>query len=356
MAIDPQRSGCRAAQGDAAGATDAAPNLDTAGGAIPDSTLDSTPAAIVRAALRDAGLATYPACMPGPETVASPMRLAAEWQGFFLGDDADASLRYAKVLRPEMRELVDFETSARASRCAGETAASPRVVLADAARGVLVFEALAPARWRWARIDDLTDPVRLAALWHAKRAVHAGPRPACERSPHADMERLSALCARDGIVLPADAATIGAQLRRACAALRRTQGPAVPLHGDGVASNVMIDAAGQLQLIDFDRGGLGDPWYDVGIALNELYQFEDEWRHGVVLWQGRCDDADYARCRLYALVDDWIWTLSALWLSACGSPAIDFMKLAQWTLLRCRQSLNEGQLDLWLQHLEPERT
>ncbi|MGI4982101.1 MAG: phosphotransferase [Janthinobacterium lividum] len=315
---------------------------------------DAPPEALLQAALRDAGIAADPTWTPGPGAVASPMRLATEWHGFHGRDDALGL--YAKVLRGEARELVDFDTSAQASRCAGETGASPRVVLADAARGVLVFEALPTTRWRWARIDDLSAPSRLTALWDAKRAVQEGPKPTFERSLRVDVERVSALCLRDGAALPADAAAIGAQVRRACDALRRTQGPAVPVHGDGVASNVMIDAHGQLRLIDFDRGGLGDPWYDVGIALNELYQFENEWRHGVVLWQGRCDDAHYARCRLYALVDDWIWTLSAFWMSVHAAPGVDFTKLAQWTLLRCRQSLSEGRFDAWLQHLGPERT
>ncbi|MGI4856437.1 MAG: phosphotransferase [Janthinobacterium lividum] len=346
---DAVRPGAAASDATASNATASRTAASDAG-----SSAAARPDARLQAALRDAGIAANPVWTPGPGAVASPMRLATEWQGFHVRDGALGL--YAKVLREELRELVDFEKSAQASRCAGETDASPRVVLADAARGVLVFEALPPTRWRWARIDDLSDPSRLAALWRAKRMVHAGPKPPFERSLRADLERMRALCMRDGVALPADAAAIGVQVGQACDALRRTQGPAVPLHGDGVASNVMIDTNAQMRLIDFDRGGVGDPWYDVGIALNELYQFEDEWCHGIVLWQGRCDAADYARCRLYALVDDWLWTLSAFWLSARASPSVDFMKLGQWTLLRCRQSLSEGRFDAWLQHLETERT
>ncbi|MGI4859591.1 MAG: hypothetical protein ACRYHA_22250, partial [Janthinobacterium lividum] len=120
---------------------------------------DARPEDRLQAALRDADRTALPASpvwTPGPAAVASPMRLATEWHGFH-GQDGALGL-YAKVLRAEMRELVDFGTSAQASRCAGETGASPRVVLADAARGVLVFEALPATRWRWARIDDLSDP------------------------------------------------------------------------------------------------------------------------------------------------------------------------------------------------------
>ena len=174
--------------------------------------------------------------------------------------------------------------------------------------------------------------------------------PARIRDVADDLQKMRARCARDGIVLPETAGWIDTCVNLACDALAATTDPAacVPVHGDGVASNVMIDSTGQLQLIDFDRSGDADPWYDVATTLNELFQFEDEWRAGIVAWSGACSETDYARCRLYALIDDWFWTLSASWSGIKSRRSLEFTKLGQWTWLRTQQAVSDARFESWL--------
>jgi thiamine kinase-like enzyme len=285
----------------------------------------------------------------GTTAIASPMRLATEWAGFSV--TIGTRHYYAKVLYEDMFALVDAARSGEASGCAAEAGTAPDVRLVDAQRGVLLFDALPASDWRWARVDDLMAPERLQALWTLKRKVHQGPAPHFLRSPGDDIQRLRELCRRDRVSLPADAAWIDECVDLACAVLQRTQTQQVPIHGDGAASNVMIRADGEMRLIDFDRGGCFDPWYDVATTLNDLFQFEDEWRAGIAAWAGRCEEADYARCRLYALIDDWYWTLSASWSGATSSRQLEFTKLGQWTLLRCRQSVYDARFENWLRQL-----
>jgi hypothetical protein len=300
-------------------------------------------------ALHAAGFSGAIALEAGTAAIASPMRLATEWAGFAVSTEGQRY--YAKVLYEDMDPLIDVARSGRASGCAAETGAAPGVRLVDAQRGVLLFDALTRPGWKWAHVDDLTAPDRLLALWALKRKVHQGPAPDFLRSPHEDIQRLRALCKRDGVSLPTDAAWIDECVDLACAALQSGETRHVPIHGDGVASNVMIGPQGQLCLIDFDRGGCFDPWYDVATTLNDLFQFEDEWRAGVAAWAGRCEEADYARCRLYALVDDWLCTLSASWSGATSARQVEFTKLGQWTLLRCRQSVQDARFEAWLRQL-----
>jgi len=300
----------------------------------------------------------------GPAAIASPMRLALEWQGFHVV--IGAQRYYAKVLHDDAVALVDVAASAAASRAAGECGAAPLLLLADTEQGVLLFQSLRPGEWRSACIDDLIAPDSLTALWALKRKVHraAGADAAGEslvsRVPEQDIARLYAMCLRDNAHLPSDTSEIHHALLKVCDALRATQTASVLVHGDGVASNVMVrctgelsgelrsELSGELILVDFDRGGLADPWYDVATTLNELAEFPAAWREGIAAWQGYCSDADYARCRLYGLIDDWYWTLSSLWLSATSAREHDFIKLAQWTLLRLREGFKEGRVDAWL--------
>ncbi|ACD14494.1 MULTISPECIES: aminoglycoside phosphotransferase family protein [Burkholderiaceae] len=299
-------------------------------------------------ALADTDLTALEYSCSGLGGVASPMRLRTEWAGFLV-QTGDGEKRYAKVLYDDMRPLIDVEQTVLASRAAALTGVTPALYLADVERGVLLFDALPDDAWRWARVDDLTAPDRLERLWDLKRKVHCGPDPGFHRSFVADIARLRALCDRDAVVLPSGHEWLDECVEMASSALEsgRDTTP-VPLHGDGAASNVMVGPDDTLALVDFDRGGTGDAWYDVAVVLNELYQFEPQWRDGIRFWSGQCEEADYARCRLYAFVDDWYWTLWGLWLGTTSSRRLEFTKLSQWTLQRCRQTIRDPRFEGWL--------
>ncbi|MFL9930229.1 aminoglycoside phosphotransferase family protein [Paraburkholderia sp. RL18-103-BIB-C] len=300
-------------------------------------------------ALREGDFDGAPTLDDGVAGVASPMRLATEWAGFRV--HVGHNEYYAKVLHEDVRPLIDVRKSADASRCAAETGVAPRVRVVDVTRGVLLFDALPASGWRWARVDDLMPPQRLPALWALKKAVHQGPKPDFSRSLTGELRLLRNLCRQAEVALPSGAPWIDECVDQACETLHAAQTDSVPVHGDGAASNVMIDADGQMKLIDFDRGGCFDPWYDVAVTLNELYPFEEDWRAGIAAWAGHCEERDYARCRLYALVDDWLWTLSASWSGATSARPLEFTKLGQWTYLRCRQSVQDPRFEGWLRQL-----
>jgi hypothetical protein len=309
----------------------------------------SSELARLRDALSENGFPTDVQVLPGTAGVASPIRVAAEWAGFNV-----SSVRgnyYAKVLHADMAPLIDVERSAQASQCAADSGAAPALVLVDVVNGVLVFEALPAPDWRWARLDELISVPRLQALWALKKQVHAGPSPDFIRSPMADLQKLRALCVRDGVTLPPDQAWIDTCIDLAWQALQQQPHDNVPLHGDGLASDVMVGPGGELRLIDFDYGGCFDPWYDVAITLNELYPFESQWREGITLWAGECREADYARCRLYALINDAYWTLWGLWAGATSARGLEFSKVGQWTLLRCRQAIQDARFESWLRQV-----
>lgn len=306
----------------------------------------------LHAALESAGLGADVQIAAGTPGVASPIRVATEWAGFRVSSAKGEY--YAKVLHTDMAALIDIERSAQACSCAADSGVTPALVHADVTNAVLVFQAL-PADWRWARLDELTSMPRLQALWALKKQLHAGPAPDFLRSPMDDLQKLRALCTQNAVSLPQGHAWIDTCIDLAWQALQRQPGARVPVHGDGVASDVMIGPGGELRLIDFDYGGCFDPWYDVAITLNELYPFEDQWRAGIQAWAGQCQEADYARCRLYALINDWYWTLWGLWAGATSGRGLEFFKVGQWTLLRCRQSLQDARFESWLRQVQGDQ-
>lgn len=303
-------------------------------------------------ALASYGCDSEPHVEPVTQGVASPSRLSTEWAGFRVS--FGESRCYAKVLYADMTPVIDFVSAAQASQCAGLSVAAPRLLSGDEQSGVLIFEDLGP-QWRTARLDDLLVPGRLDALWALKRQVHAGPVPDFTRSPMTDIERLRALCKRDGVALPAEQQWIDRCVDMVWQTLQKRQLRSVPVHGDGVASNVMVSGDGRLRLVDFDYGGCMDPWYDVAITLNELYSFESEWRAGISAWAGQCLEVDYAVCRLYALINDWYWTLWGFWSGSISARQLEFSKVGQWTLLRCRQCVQDPRLEGWMRQIQEGR-
>ncbi|CAM3486425.1 aminoglycoside phosphotransferase [Pseudomonas floridensis] len=306
----------------------------------------------LRQALSNAGLGEHLTVREGAQGIASPSRLATEWLGYHVTDGRVDY--YAKVLQPDMAELMDIELSARASECAGQSGAAPRLIYADSVRGVLLFEALNPADWRCARLDELIAPGRIEALWALKQAVHSGATPDFVRSPMEDIQRLRVLCAMARVALPPEQAWIDRCVDMAWRALQNRSFQAMPIHGDGVASNVMVAQDGSLKLVDFDYGGCMDAWYDVAITLNELFPFEAQWREAISAWSGHCREADYAVCRLYALINDWYWTLWGFWAGTTSVRPLEFSKLGQWTFLRCLQSTRDPRLESWLRQVEEQ--
>ena len=299
----------------------------------------------LHAALDSAGLRQLQIEQAGTG-VASPMRQACEWAGFHVHSDEGSF--YAKVLYDDMQPRVNFAQTAAATRCAAQAGVTPAVRLADTVHGVLLLDALPAEHWHWARLDALQPPARLEAIWQLKRAVHEGPSPGFSRSPMADIQALQALCERAGVSVGSDHAWLAECAELAWAAVQSEPVPERALHGDGVASNVMINADGQLRLLDFDRGGCFDPWYDVAAVLNELYPFEPQWRAAIARWDSAAGEREYARCRLYGLLDDWYWTLWGFWAGVASTRSLEFSKVGQWTLLRCRMVVREPRFESWL--------
>ena len=92
----------------------------------------------------------------------------------------------------------------------------------------------------------------------------------------------------------------------------------------------------------------GDAWHDIATLIHEQLPTDDRWRDAIRTWRGDCSEADVARCRLYALVDDYHWTLWGTLNGVTSTRGLEFAKLGQWMLLRCRQSLSDPRFERWL--------
>lgn len=125
-----------------------------------------------------------------------------------------------------------------------------------------------------------------------------------------------------------------------------------PCHGDGLASNVLLGPDGAVTLVDFDEARDDDPWYEIGALLNEAFQFESEMEPALEMFEGSVRRASLNRCRAYAVVDDLVWGIWGLLMDRVSPRGeIEFLKYAQWRLLRCRMALRDPALESRLRDL-----
>jgi len=277
---------------------------------------------------------------PGAPPVASPMCQAVDWSNVVVADDGRDAL-FLKIAQPDMAGFVDIQAAYLGAVAGRRAGIAPNVEFFLPHLGAIGFSYLAPP-WRSARLDDLARPSGMQAAIAAKKALRRGPPLPRDWDVFARVREAVHLAETTGTVLPADLPMLVAQSDNIGTAVAAAGRDSAPCHNDGQASNIMLGPDGHVLLVDFDCAGQADPHYDLGVLLNEAYMFEQDWRAGIEMHDGRCGERVLNRCRAYAVADDLLWGLWGLILSATSPRRdLEFLKFGEWRLLRCRMALRE---------------
>ncbi|MGQ3211905.1 MAG: phosphotransferase [Shinella sp.] len=300
----------------------------------------------IRAALRAVGLPGA-ALSPAIGGVVSPIHRAVENHCCFaIGEGSDPV--FVKRRHDDMAVFITPEHAAEASSKAGELGIAPRLLHADPANGILVFEALGE-EWAWGHADVLRRPSVLENLLLAKRAFHKAAPLSETRSVFSLIADYRQLADAPDVILPAPVLTVTAAAAQIAAAITAAGVDTVACHADGASSNVMVGPGNTVRLVDFEWARQADPAHDLGTVLAELLPFDGEALLAIEIATGRPDAQMLARARLYGAADDLMW---ALWgfISAARSPRkhVEFFKYAEWRLLRARTVVEGSHFETWL--------
>lgn len=259
---------------------------------------------------------------PGPEALASPSYQALESRSVF--GMRDGQRVFVKVMHPEVRDSFDLQAAMMLATAAGKVGAGPRVVWADGP--AIVMEAGGAS----ARQSTLQDPGFVRTVMASMRKLHATPPMATRFDPFVRIERMAGAAP--------DAPWMIALLDHVREPLMAAQ--AVPCRNDGSSSNILTDGV----LVDYDRAGMNDPMYDVGTFLAEMSDFEEDMRPAFAAYGGT--EADFARARLWSVVDD---VMHGLWACGMGQTsvrrAVEWLKYGEWRLMRARMALRHPQFE-----------
>ncbi len=296
----------------------------------------------VLAAVRDvAGWAERsPVAGPAFAVLASPGWRGVDGEHWHVLDPASGETLHAKAMHEDAAGYIDIACAFAAAAAAGTLGIGPRVLNADAARGVLVMEHL---DWRTGTLDRLHErPIR-AGIIAARKAFHAAPRLPRTVSAFDEIDRFADAARTRAARLPPDIGWLLNNARDAAAAVAACGADTVPAHGDGTVSNVLIAPDGAVRLVDWDCAANMDPFADLGSFLVEACAQEPEARMVFTEWHGGWDEKLFNRAMLYGVADDLRWGLIGALLAATSARTLlEFLKYANWRFLRCRMAMRDA--------------
>ena len=248
---------------------------------------------------------------------------------------------FLKLMDRDAELYIDTACAFEAAQRASDLGIGPRVILADVRVGLLVMEDLNQG-WRVGTLERMLEPAIVDAVIAARRLFQAGKPLPRRKSVFDEIEQFHAAVVSAQAQLPPDAEWLVEEMRFAAAAIQGLDVTPVPIHGDGNVSNIMINDAGEVRLIDWDRATTADPLEDLGSFLVEAFAQEPEARAAFVRSTGTFNEAAFSRARIYGIADDLRWGLIGALLAA-KSPRnmLEFYKFASWRFVRCRMAVRE---------------
>ena len=281
--------------------------------------------------------------------VMSPMHRNVDSLGFIV--DVEMRSYFLKIVHPDVQAQIPTERVFAAATRAGMLGFAPMPLDCLPAQHAIVFERLDES-WRPARLDDLRRAEVMEAAITAKAGLHAQPRVGWAWSVFDGIRDVATRVANASTIEPALFGWMIEAVGDIEAAFKAAGTDVATCHADGLACNLMVGPNHAVRLIDFDQACDTDPLYDIGILLNEAYAFAEEMAPALEMYEGRVRAATLNRCRLYGIADDLYWAMWSSHAAATTSrPGIEFLKYAQWRLLRCRMALQDAEFERMLREI-----
>lgn len=288
-------------------------------------------------------------CPEAPGKI-DPLHRGMDSRRWTVSLDGAAPGFFLKIIHAEQAPFINIAASFAAQQQAAALGCTPAVAYTDSARRIIVTDYL--DSWTTGRVDDLRKPAIMEKVLKLKTTIHRGS-PFRETTTVFEMVRkFRAELARVGEQGSDMLAPLIRAVLRAEEAITAAGWDARPAHADGLASNIMIGPGGEVQLVDFDQACNVDPFYEIGILLNEAFQLESEMLPALEMVEGQVRRSTVARCRIYAIADDLVWGMWGLLMNATSARRqAEFLKYAYWRLLRCRFAIEHSDFEKKLRGL-----
>jgi thiamine kinase-like enzyme len=131
-------------------------------------------------------------------------------------------------------------------------------------------------------------------------------------------------------------------------ATQRNPVTAVACHNDLLSENFIIDADGKMWIIDWEYGGMTDPYFDLGDYVMEHPFSRDEERLIVETYCGEMDEKYFGRLMLYKALSAIWWGVWAMIQHTVSHIDFDYMEWGLERIARAEKVVGDPDYQQWL--------
>ena len=165
-----------------------------------------------------------------------------------------------------------------------------------------------------------------------------------------DMIRRYLLMAQDaGAPRPVETDWMLAEGARIEEAMKRDQPAFTACHNDLLSENFILTPEGKMWIIDWEYGGMTDPYFDLGDFCVEHPLTEDEEKLVLTAYCGTLDEHRYARMQLHKLVADLWWSIWAMIQATVSKLDFDFYEYGMDRIRRMQRNAAHHDYEAWLE-------
>ena len=219
---------------------------------------------------------------------------------------------------------IDRACEAACSRAAAQLGIGPEVIAALPEHGALVRRFVLG---RPLTADEIRRPDLLRRVLERLRRYHDGPPGAGSFSPFRVVRHYYSLAQERRVVFD-DRVDHALECLRRMEAELQGQGSVCPCHNDLLAGN-FIDGGEAVLIIDWEYGGMGDPFFDLGnLAANNEFNAAQE-RALLAIYFGDVKPDHLRRLRLMRLASDLREAMWGSLQSALSTLEVDYPAYAR---------------------------
>ncbi len=131
-------------------------------------------------------------------------------------------------------------------------------------------------------------------------------------------------------------------------AMQRDEPAPVACHNNLLSENFILTPEGRMWVIDWEYGGMNDPYFDLGDFCVEHPLSADEERFVLSAYCGGMDEHRFARMMLYKLVVDLWWSIWAMVQCKVSKLEFEFYRYGTDRIARFSKNAAHRDLESWL--------
>ncbi|MFF7709212.1 phosphotransferase [Pseudomonas sp. NPDC007930] len=260
-----------------------------------------------------------------------------------------ATAYFVKVPGQGTEMFIDRHTAHDASLKAAATGYGAPVVAFLQAQGVEVFEFM--EGWRASTNRDFLDrDVRHKAL-HGLKAFNQQPLLVQTKTVFDMIDEHQRQVRELAGQWPADHSWLDRQYRRARQALEASGVDLAPCMNDTLAGNFMLNAAGDVRLVDFEYASNNDRHYELALWFGEMFFTADMELALLEDYFGRVTPQVLARVYVNKALADLKWSTWAMVQHAVSQIDFDFYKYGALKHMRARSVIHDSRWEAWLRQV-----